>query len=132
VTGSWWPDFVAWLGARCGADRKAPGALGRSALGGGGLGPLVEAPGTYVLDRQEETTMYENIGRSLGTGYFRIGDQLTPAEREIWRRTRDFVDHEVLPVINDYWERAEFPAPLVVKLAELGIVGDGIEGYGCR
>ena len=75
--------------------------------------------------------MYENIGRSLGTDYFRIADQLTSAEREIWRRTRDFVDHEVLPVINGYWERAEFPFPLVAKLAELGIVGDGIDGYGC-
>jgi glutaryl-CoA dehydrogenase len=43
----------------------------------------------------------------------------------------DFVDDEVLPVINDYWERAEFPRPLVEKLGKLGIVGDGIDGYGC-
>jgi glutaryl-CoA dehydrogenase len=75
--------------------------------------------------------MYDNIGRSRGTDYFRIGDQLTDSERDFWRRTRDFVDDEVLPVINGYWERADFPWPLVTKLAELGIVGDGIEGYGC-
>jgi glutaryl-CoA dehydrogenase len=75
--------------------------------------------------------MYEGIGRSLGTDYFRIGDQLTAAERDYWRRTRDFVDDEVLPVINDYWERAEFPWPLIARLAELGVVGDGIDGYGC-
>jgi glutaryl-CoA dehydrogenase len=37
----------------------------------------------------------------------------------------------VLPVINGYWERAEFPWPLVESLAKLGIVGDGIVGYGC-
>ena len=37
----------------------------------------------------------------------------------------------MLPVINDYWERAEFPRDLVGKLGGLGIVGDGIEGYGC-
>ena len=49
----------------------------------------------------------------------------------IWRRTRDFVDDEVLPVINDYWENAELPWPLIKRLGELGIVGDGIEGYGC-
>ncbi|HKD98346.1 MAG TPA: acyl-CoA dehydrogenase family protein [Micromonosporaceae bacterium] len=71
------------------------------------------------------------IGRSLGTDYFHIGEQLTTEERELWRRTRDFVDDEVLPVINDYWERAEFPWPLARRLAALGIVGDGIEGYGC-
>ncbi|HKB30086.1 MAG TPA: acyl-CoA dehydrogenase family protein [Streptosporangiaceae bacterium] len=75
--------------------------------------------------------MYEDIGRSLGTDYFRIADQLTRDELGYLRRTRDFVDDEVLPVINGYWERAEFPWPLIEKLAKLEIVGDGIEGYGC-
>ncbi|HEY2948613.1 MAG TPA: acyl-CoA dehydrogenase family protein [Micromonosporaceae bacterium] len=75
--------------------------------------------------------MYENIGRSLGTDYFRIADQLTREERGYWRRTRDFVDEEVLPVVNGYWERAEFPWPLVGRLGKLELVGDGIDGYGC-
>ena len=75
--------------------------------------------------------MEETIGRSLGTDYFRIADQLTREERDYWRRTRDFVDNEVLPVINGYWERAEFPWPLVKAMAGLDITGDGIQGYGC-
>jgi glutaryl-CoA dehydrogenase len=75
--------------------------------------------------------MDDNIGRSQGTDYFRIADQLTNEERDYLRRTREFVDNEVLPVINGYWERAEFPWPLVQALGKLGIVGDGIEGYGC-
>jgi glutaryl-CoA dehydrogenase len=75
--------------------------------------------------------MYPDIGRSRGTDYFHIGDQLTAHERDYWRRTRDFVDDEVLPVINGYWERAEFPWPLIEKLAKLGVVGDGIDGFGC-
>jgi glutaryl-CoA dehydrogenase len=75
--------------------------------------------------------MYENIGKSLGTDYFRIADQLTREELDYLYRTRAFVDDEVLPVINGYWERAEFPWPLIQKLGKLGIVGEGIEGYGC-
>jgi glutaryl-CoA dehydrogenase len=75
--------------------------------------------------------MFDNIGRSLGTDYFAIGDQLTGEERDYLRRTRDFVDTEVLPVINGFWERAEFPWPLIKKMGQLSIVGDGIEGYGC-
>ena len=75
--------------------------------------------------------MYEGIGRSLGTDYFHIADQLTREERGYLRRTRDFVDDQVLPVINGFWERAEFPWPLVKQLAKLEIVGDGIQGYGC-
>ena len=37
----------------------------------------------------------------------------------------------MLPVINGYWERAEFPWELIKKMGALGIVGDGIDGYGC-
>ena len=47
------------------------------------------------------------------------------------RRVRVFVDDEVLPVIGDYWERAEMPWPLIRRLGELGIVGEDIDGYGC-
>ena len=75
--------------------------------------------------------MYSDIGRSLSTDYFLIADQLTREELSYLRRTREFVDDEVLPVINGYWERAEFPWPVVEKLGKLGVVGDGIEGYGC-
>src|SRR5499433_3050062 len=75
--------------------------------------------------------MYSGIGRSLGTDYFLIADQLTREELGYLRRTRDFVHAEVLPVINGYWERAEFPWPLVKKLGAAGLVGDGVGGYGC-
>ncbi|WP_426565946.1 acyl-CoA dehydrogenase family protein [Angustibacter sp. McL0619] len=75
--------------------------------------------------------MFENIARARGTDFFKIGDQLTPEEREYWNRARHFVDDEVLPVINGFWERAEFPRELVRRLGELGLVGDGIAGYGC-
>ena len=43
--GTWWPDMLAWLGDRCGKDKPAP-----EELGGGGLRPLADAPGTYVFD----------------------------------------------------------------------------------
>jgi glutaryl-CoA dehydrogenase len=75
--------------------------------------------------------MFDNIAHARGTDFFRIADQLTTEERDYWNRARHFVDDEVLPVINDYWERAEFPRELVRRLGELGLVGDGIEGYGC-
>ena len=37
----------------------------------------------------------------------------------------------MLPEINAYWERAEVRLALCRRLGELGLVGDGIEGYGC-
>jgi polyhydroxyalkanoate synthase len=45
VQGTWWSDLSPWLADRCGAPRPAP-----EELGGGGLRPIVAAPGTYVFD----------------------------------------------------------------------------------
>ncbi len=43
--GSWWPDYVAWLGERSGEEIPAPTTLG------GDLEVLADAPGTYVYDK---------------------------------------------------------------------------------
>ncbi len=75
--------------------------------------------------------VYSDIGKALGTDYFHIRDELTAEEVHYLDRARRFVDEEVLPVIGDYWERAELPWELIRRLGELGFLGDGIEGYGC-
>jgi glutaryl-CoA dehydrogenase len=76
-------------------------------------------------------TTETDIGRALGTDYFLLRSELTVDEAEYLDRTRRFVDEEVLPVMSGYWERAELPLNLARRLGELGLVGDGIEGYGC-
>jgi glutaryl-CoA dehydrogenase len=72
-----------------------------------------------------------DIGRARSTDYFLIREQLTDTELDYLRRTRQFVDDNVLPVINEYWEKAQVPFDLIDKMAKLDIVGDGIVGYGC-
>ncbi|HLX78847.1 MAG TPA: acyl-CoA dehydrogenase family protein, partial [Acidimicrobiales bacterium] len=45
-------------------------------------------------------------------------------EHEALRKTVErFAHTEVAPVIGDYYERAEFPYPLVVQMAEMGLFG---------
>ncbi|MEA2285264.1 MAG: glutaryl-CoA dehydrogenase, partial [Solirubrobacteraceae bacterium] len=60
-----------------------------------------------------------------------VDELLTDEEREIRDRLRAFCDREVVPVINGYWERAEFPFELVPKIAALGLAGGTIRGHGC-
>ncbi|HET9918217.1 MAG TPA: acyl-CoA dehydrogenase family protein [Ktedonobacteraceae bacterium] len=73
----------------------------------------------------------QGLGKSLGTDFYLMDELLTDEERAVRDKVRAFSDQEVIPVINDYWERAEFPFELVPKLAALGIAGGSIEGYGC-
>jgi len=78
-----------------------------------------------------DTMPYAHLGEALATDYFLVREEFSDEQWDLFIRTRRFVDQEVLPVINDYWERAELPWPLITRLAELGLVGEDIEGYGC-
>jgi glutaryl-CoA dehydrogenase len=77
---------------------------------------------------EDDVELAEDIGKALATDYFMLREEFTPEQRDTLLRTRAFVEDEVLPVINGYWERAEFPQELVEKLGAAGLVGDGIEG----
>lgn len=63
--------------------------------------------------------------------YYDFDSLLRPEERAVRDKVRAFVEAEVLPVINDYWERDETPMFLLQKLAQLNIAGGSIQGYGC-
>jgi glutaryl-CoA dehydrogenase len=77
-----------------------------------------------------DTVPYTHLGDALATDYFRVREQFTPEQWGHFMATRRFVDEEVLPVINDYWEKAELPWPLMRRLADLGLYGEDIAGYG--
>jgi glutaryl-CoA dehydrogenase len=76
------------------------------------------------------TPAEEDLGAAC-EDYYRLDETLSDSERELRDRVRAFADRDVLPIINDYWERAEFPFELIPKLAELGIAGTVISGHGC-
>jgi glutaryl-CoA dehydrogenase len=91
----------------------------------------------HMPPNQEEKTVsvqalpYEHLGEALATDYFQVREQFTEEQWEHFIATRRFVDREVLPAINEYWEAAELPWPLMRRLAELGLLGEDIRGYGC-
>ncbi len=75
--------------------------------------------------------MIADVSTSLGTDYYQLDDLFTDEERQVRDKVRAFADREVIPIINDYWEKAEFPFELVPKAAELDVAGSTIQGYGC-
>lgn len=63
--------------------------------------------------------------------FYEFDSLLTPQERDVRDRVRAVMEADVKPIINRYWERAEFPFELIPKLAALNIAGGPIKGYGC-
>ncbi|MBM3785807.1 MAG: acyl-CoA dehydrogenase [Acidobacteria bacterium] len=66
-----------------------------------------------------------------GFDYFRIESMLTEEELLVRRTTRQFVDDRLLPVIRSCYSDGRFPMELIPEMAELGLFGANLEGYGC-
>jgi glutaryl-CoA dehydrogenase len=76
---------------------------------------------------------FQNISISASqppTDYYLLDELITPAERDVRDRVRQWVDRELIPVAAGYWDRAEFAFELIPKLRELGLTGGPIRGYG--
>ncbi|NUT72589.1 acyl-CoA dehydrogenase family protein [Pseudarthrobacter sp. C4D7] len=71
------------------------------------------------------------LTEALGTDPASILAGVSDEDRVYWDRARTFVQDEVLPVIDGYWERGEYPLHLLRRLGELDLLRDGItvEGF---
>ncbi|PWT88978.1 MAG: acyl-CoA dehydrogenase, partial [Acidobacteria bacterium] len=66
-----------------------------------------------------------------GLDFYQITDLFSEEERMVRDTMRDFVSERVIPIIEKHNREATFPVHLVPQLAELGVLGANIKGYGC-
>jgi glutaryl-CoA dehydrogenase len=62
---------------------------------------------------------------------FDVRAALSEEERMVQDSVGRFVDDAVLPVIRSHFEDHTFPHELVSGLADLGLLGSSLDGYGC-
>src|SRR5439155_10179411 len=84
-----------------------------------------------VQGEKKMSVSEQDVLQTQGVDFYLMDELLTDEERAIRDKVRTFGDKEVIAIINDYWERAEFPFELIPKIATLGIAGTSIKGYGC-
>ena len=63
--------------------------------------------------------------------FYMLARTLSAEDNELRLKVREFMEREVQPVINDFWERDEFPFELLPKFKALGIGGLPFKGYDC-
>jgi glutaryl-CoA dehydrogenase len=66
-----------------------------------------------------------------GVDFLEFDSLLNDEERLVRQTACQFVDQEVLPIIEKHNREATFPMHLVPMLGELGFFGANLEGYGC-
>ena len=64
--------------------------------------------------------------------FYRIDDEFADDERIVRDTVRDFVEREFLPLVVEHVRQdGSFPMELVPQMANLGLFGANLEGYGC-
>ncbi len=63
--------------------------------------------------------------------YMEIDDLLSDEEKMVRSTIRQFVDREVMPIIEKEYREGTFPKKLIPQLGELGTLGASLQGYGC-
>jgi glutaryl-CoA dehydrogenase len=66
-----------------------------------------------------------------GVDFYNLTDLLSEEERMVRDTIRQFVSDQVIPIIEKHNREATFPMHLVAPLAELGVLGANLHGYGC-
>ena len=62
---------------------------------------------------------------------FELDSTLTDEEALIRDTVRSFVDDKWMPLVADHYEAGTFPMELIPQVAEMGLLGMHLEGYGC-
>jgi glutaryl-CoA dehydrogenase len=70
-------------------------------------------------------------GTLMDLDFYNLDELLSPEDRMTRDAVRQFVQREVLPNVERHFAGESFPLDLIPKLAELGIFGANLEGYGC-
>lgn len=84
-----------------------------------------------MLMRMLDGPRKEKVLPEINPDFYELSDKLTPEQRALQLKVRNFMELEVAPIVNDYWLRDEFPHELIPKFGELGLAGVTYEGYGC-
>ena len=62
---------------------------------------------------------------------YNVRSMLSDEERLVQDSVGKFVDDKVIPIIGECFEEERFPRELIPEVAELGLLGSSIHGYGC-
>src|SRR4030088_2833225 len=77
------------------------------------------------------TSSAHRVQMPPATDLYNIDHLLSEEERMVRDTVRKFVQERVLPIIGEHFEAGTFPRDLIPAIAELGLLGMHLEGYGC-
>lgn len=78
-----------------------------------------------------DTTVARHAAMPSASDLYNVDSLLSEEERMVRDTVRKFVRERVLPIIDQHFEAGTFPRELIPEIADLGLLGMHLEGYGC-
>jgi glutaryl-CoA dehydrogenase len=82
-----------------------------------------------VVEEKEPEKLKE---REEAVDYFQLEGSMSEEEKNFGSRVRKFVDEECMPLIATQFDEGVFPMEVIPRMAEMGLFGIHVEGYGCK
>lgn len=77
------------------------------------------------------TPVTRKVALPAANDLYNVDHLLSEEERMVRDTVRTFVRERILPIIGTHFEAGTFPRTLVQEIADLGLLGMHLEGYGC-
>jgi len=71
------------------------------------------------------------MSRFEAVDFYNLDAHLTDEEKMVREAVREWVSDQVIPIIEGHCRDGTFPMDLVPQMAEMGLLGVNLEGYGC-
>lgn len=71
------------------------------------------------------------MSRFEGLDFYNLDAHLSEEELMVREAVRDWVSDQVIPIIEEHCRAGTFPSELVPQMAEMGLLGVNLDGYGC-
>jgi len=63
--------------------------------------------------------------------FLNLDELLTDSEKQVRQSMRKFVTDRFMPIVAKHYQAGTFPKEMITEVAEMGVLGCNLEGYGC-
>ena len=101
-------------------------------IGLGNDAKLARIEANRAITGAKQLMVMANEGETVfdGFDFYQVDMHFNDKQKALRQEVRDFVEGVVLPKINPYWEKAEFPWEIAREMVNLPIMGGALFEYG--
>jgi glutaryl-CoA dehydrogenase len=97
----------------------------------GAVSKMSEEDLSKMLKMMQAGSGKKRLPPEVNGDFYELSKTLNEEDRAVQMKVRNFMETEIKPIANEYWNKAHFPMHIIPLMAKLDICGLTYKGYGC-